>query len=275
MTISASKYASLMKYHIEYVPDLFKQYSKVFTRKQNENLRIVDIGSGPGNMLLKVEPHFPQKYKEIMALDKENDMVNYFNAVPKDPRISARQLDIEISEIPDDLKNRFDFAFSCMCFHYAKDICKAFKNSSQLLKTNGESFFLWCKTSHIYNAYKSLSKIDKWSSYTNDFKNWNNHFDIDNALSTVETEFDKFGLKILKSEEFNDIYLEDEKAEYFYDVWSSLDDVSGRIPKCDLQKYKADFNKGIYEQLIVEKTDSGLKHKLHIPTLVVASKKTN
>ncbi|KAK9891558.1 hypothetical protein WA026_015519 [Henosepilachna vigintioctopunctata] len=275
MSISPIKYISLMKYHLEYVPNLLKQYSKVFTWKQKKNLRIVDIGSGPGNLLAKMEPHFPQQYKEIIALDKEIDMVNYFNAVPKDPRISARQLDIEISEIPDDLKNRFDFAFSCMCFHYAEDICKAFKNSSQLLRTNGESFFIWCKISHIYNVYKYLSKIEKWATYTNDFKNWNNHFDNDNPLITVEKEFNKFGLKILKSEELNDIYYEEEKAEYFFDVLNSLDSVSGRIPKYDLQKYKADFNKGVLTQLIVEKTDSGFKHKLHAPTLVVASKKTN
>ncbi|KAK9891559.1 hypothetical protein WA026_015520 [Henosepilachna vigintioctopunctata] len=273
MSISPIKYISLMKYHLEYVPDILKQYSKVFTWKQKENIRIVDIGSGPGNLLAKVEPHFPQQYKEIIALDKEVDMVNYFNAVPKDPRISARQLDIEISEMPDDLKHRFDFAFSCLCFQYTKDVSKAFRNSSQLLNKHGESLFIWCKRCHMYDIYNSLSKVEKWSTYTNDFKNWNNYFDTDNALSIVEKEFDKVGLEILKSEDLNDIYFEEENAECFFDLLNTIDAISGRIPKYDLQKYKEDFNKALFSQIIVENTKSGVKHKLHFPTLVVASRK--
>ncbi|KAL3276834.1 hypothetical protein HHI36_012197 [Cryptolaemus montrouzieri] len=237
-------------------------------------MKILDIGSGPGHLLFEVESLFPKDYAEIIGGDKEIDMVKYLNSVAKNSRISSQLLDIEAENIPEHLKGRFDFAFSSFCFTYMTDLRKAFSNTRRMLKPNGDLFLIWCRRCHLYEIYKTLSETEKWAPYTREFKNWTDQFHNEDPIRALEKIVTEAGLTVVKAELVNDIIFKDDDPEILVDVIASVDSLSLRIPKADLDKYREDFNK-IARSFIVmnENAENGLEATIPLPSLVVAAKR--
>lgn len=121
MAVSPEKFQKTV-FLLEFVPKIFKQHESFFNATKKNNFSMVDVGTGPGTMLLLIEKLLPKHYKEIIATDRAESMIKYFNSVPKDPRISGRVLDISSDDISEGLKKRFDFVFSSFCFGYVKDL---------------------------------------------------------------------------------------------------------------------------------------------------------
>ncbi|KAK9880074.1 hypothetical protein WA026_008584 [Henosepilachna vigintioctopunctata] len=236
---------------------------------------MLDIGSGPGQLLLEVLSILPSNYKEIVCVDKELDMVNHLNTVNKDSRISCRQLNIETEALPADLKGRFDFAFSSNCLMYLQNYRQVFSNVHEMLKPKGELFFIWGKICPIHEIYHKLSRSDKWSIYLEDFVDWKSYFNNESSVDLLERICKSANLNILKVEELNDLVIEYDDLQSHMDIFDSLDHISGRIPESDLSEYKKDYHKLAMTYLTVEKIDNKQKKvKLHFPSVVLAARKS-
>ncbi|KAL3276835.1 hypothetical protein HHI36_012198 [Cryptolaemus montrouzieri] len=275
MSWSPGIYSLSAKYHPKYVLKLFKQYSDSFGWFKRSNMKILDIGVGPGHVLLQVEPLFPRDYTEIIGIDKDVAMLNYLNSVTKDPRISSQLMDIEAEKIPGNMEGRFDFAFSSYCLSHLTNIRQTFINTKKMLNRNGELFFIWCRKSQINDIHKAMSKIAKWAPYTTDYKNWRPYFDNEDPKGTLEKEVTQAGLTVLRAELLDDIVFEDAEPQIFIDLFAAFDLVSLRIPKADLPKYKEDFNKIAASFIFTdENAEIGLKAKFPFPSIVLAAKQS-
>ncbi|KAK9887511.1 hypothetical protein WA026_023061 [Henosepilachna vigintioctopunctata] len=261
---------SRAKYSLQYVPRYAEQYFKLFNWKKN--CKILDIGTGPGNLLFLVEPLFPKDYDEIMCTDRSKKMIDYFNTIKHDPRMKTLQMDIQTTNLPNELKGRFDFVFSCNVLMYLSDIRQTFKNVSQMLNPNGQLFFISAKRAHVHEFYKSMREIRKWTPYMNDFKNWTNYFDTKNPVSLLNAELERVGLEVLKSEYIDLIFYENDKQNIL-DVFDSLDVISDQIPKSDIPQYKEDYHKMISSIIDERIIDNELRFKVDFGSFVVAARK--
>ncbi|KAK9887509.1 hypothetical protein WA026_023059 [Henosepilachna vigintioctopunctata] len=271
MSLSPHKF-NKATYHLKRVTEFAKQYFKLIKWKSNS--RILDIGCGPGHLLLQIEPLFPEDYAEILCIDKLEEMVNYFNSQKRDPRIKAIPMDIQTTSLSNDLKGRFDFVFSCDSLMYWSNIRQSFRNISQLMNEKGQLFFIWTKKGDVHDIYKAMNKIHKWAPYTSEFKNWTSYFDTENPTKALKTEFERVGIEILKSETMKSSF-EDEERDNLTELFESLDYVSKRIPKSDLAEYKDDYRKIVDEKLTKERSsDNKMKWILPFEYIVVAAKKS-
>ncbi|KAK9880072.1 hypothetical protein WA026_008583 [Henosepilachna vigintioctopunctata] len=275
MSFSPSKFSQI-KFHFKYVPEKLRNYLNLYTLHERENWKMLDIGSGPGHILSEVLPVLPTNYEEILCIDNEADMVNYLNSVNTNPRISSRQLDIETKNLPNDLKEHFDFAFSSNCLMYIGNYRQAFSNVNQILKPNGELFFIWCKMCPVKEIYCELSQTEKWNTYFKDFRNWKSHFNTEHSMNLLENICQFAELDILKVEELNNLFIEYDGIQSFINIFDSLDFMSGTVPKRDFLEYKRDYHKLMMSYITTESaTKEQTKVKLHFPSMVLAAKKTN
>ncbi|KAK9887512.1 hypothetical protein WA026_023062 [Henosepilachna vigintioctopunctata] len=266
------KLFSKTKYHLSYVPKYAQQYVKLFNWRKKS--KILDIGTGPGHLLSLVEPLFPKDYAEIVCLDKSEKMIKYFDSMKKDPRMKSYKMDIQTAELPNELKGRFDFIFSCNTLMYLSDIRQAFDNISQMLTRNGELFFIFAKKADVYDFYKSMSKIEKWAPYMNEFNNWRNYFDTDNPTDVLKTELNRVGIEVLKSEQI-DLIFEDDDKQNFIEVYDSLDSISEDIPETEILQYKKDYHKAMSHKFIgIRNGYNRMKYKLDFGSVVVGARKT-
>ncbi|KAK9885195.1 hypothetical protein WA026_010701 [Henosepilachna vigintioctopunctata] len=262
-------------HHIEPISQILKSYSKHFKWPNLSNLRMIDIGAGPGRILLSIEPLLPRNYREIVAVDKNREMLDYFNSVPKDTRIFSKLLDIETTEIPDDLKGRFDFAFSSYCFTFVENLSQAFKNCRDILKPNGELLSIWGQVNQIHDIYRFMSQNERWAPYFGEFKTWKSPYDNENVLNMIEEELLRSNFKILKTELKKNLNFEGPNLEYFLEIFDSYDFLASRIPKYDLPKYKEEYlgiARSHYLQVNEDEEDR-YPVKFRFPTIICAARK--
>ncbi|KAK9887510.1 hypothetical protein WA026_023060 [Henosepilachna vigintioctopunctata] len=271
MSLSPHRYSKIT-FHLKGVTEYAQQYFKLIQWKKNS--RILDIGSGPGHLLLQIEPLFPKDYAEILCIDKLEEMVNYFNSHKSDPRMKAIAMDIQTTSLPSDLKNRFDFVFSCNSLMYWANIRQSFRNISQLMNESGQLFFIWPKKGDVHDIYKAMNIKQRWAPHTNEFKNWINYFDTESPTDTLKTEFERVGIEIVKSET-KKLSFEDQEKSNFTAMFDSLDYISKRIPKDDLAEYKQEYHELVHEKLLMERnSDNKMKWKLPFEYILVVAKKS-
>ncbi|KAK9882004.1 hypothetical protein WA026_018857 [Henosepilachna vigintioctopunctata] len=271
MTFSPKGFSKIL-YHHEHILQLTKTYMKHFEWPTRQNMKMIDIGTGPGHLLMKVEPIIRCNYSEIICVDRNESMLSHFNSIPKNSKISSRFLDIESEKMPDDLRGRFDFAFSSYCLTYVKNLRQTFKNTNELLQPNGELFFFWCKKCYLYDMYRTLHQVAKWAPYTNDFKDWKSVTDNDDPVGTLRPACEINNFSILKAEVLEEITFKERNVQSFLDMFSHVDFVSERVPKSDLPKYIEDFHKLVQSYISIDEK-AEFEVTLPFPTVVVAAKK--
>ncbi|XP_044749444.1 juvenile hormone acid O-methyltransferase-like [Coccinella septempunctata] len=267
MGVSPEKFQKVV-FLLEFVPKIFREHADLFKFTKKNNFSMIDIGTGPGTMLLQIENQLPKHYKEIIGTDRAETMIEYFDSVPKDSRITSRILDISAEKMPADLTGRFDFAFSSFCFGYVPDLRKTFKNCNELLKPEGETFFAWSIRSHIPEIYRSLSKIDKWAPYTSDYKNWKSLIEYEDPIGTLSDHLKAAGLEKLKIAEYEDFAFQDPE-DVMLETFESQDHIRSRIPQIDQQMYKEEFDRIVRTEQIIY----GQKPKIPFPSVAVIAKK--
>ncbi|KAL4716342.1 hypothetical protein ACJJTC_006704 [Scirpophaga incertulas] len=115
--------------------DCLEEYAdKIKWRKRGD--KIIDIGCGDGSVTVKLlKEYIPDNFEKLLGCDISEKMVKFANGHHKDDKTTFSVLDIA-GDLPEDMKRKFDHAFSFYTLHWIKEQESAFKNIFDLI-TNG------------------------------------------------------------------------------------------------------------------------------------------
>ncbi|XP_036329614.1 juvenile hormone acid O-methyltransferase-like [Rhagoletis pomonella] len=150
---------------------IFKEYKKIMKWRADGRDTLIDIGSGPGNVLMKsIYPMLPAKFNAVLATDISERMIDYarkkYGGVE---RANFEVLDIASAQLPQHLCGQFDHLTSFFCLNWVQNQRRALQNIYQLLRRSGGDCLLVFVANHpFYEMFMELSKSEKWGSYMAD-----------------------------------------------------------------------------------------------------------
>lgn len=125
---------------------------------------IMDVGCGPGYTTWNILKKFlPENCGTIHAVDKQERMLEYGKNIY--PKVNFIHLDFGSCEFPAQFNNSIDHIFSFFCFQWIADQRQLMKNLFNTLKPGGDVLAMFSVTSLIFDLYKNMIKINKWSKY--------------------------------------------------------------------------------------------------------------
>lgn len=111
-----SKYSDLQKTDNTYVLEKFLDTS----RFKDED-RILDVGCGDGNFSVEcLIPKLPQNFKNFVACDVSEKMLDFARTKYFLPKIKFVALDIGTEEIPEEFENSFNHIYSFYTMHWVR-----------------------------------------------------------------------------------------------------------------------------------------------------------
>ncbi|KAF5305548.1 hypothetical protein FQA39_LY01639 [Lamprigera yunnana] len=162
---------------------MLNKYFHLIPQDTNEKKKLLDIGSGPGNITGTLLPLFKGSIEKAIGIDVSTEMVDFANASYGNGILSFEVLDVQYNA-PSKYLNYFDYVFSFWTLHWIKDQRKLYSNIFEMMKPKGTMFVTCVAYSKFYNIYKKIWKYKKYSSYISDaekgqscFLNWENRKD--------------------------------------------------------------------------------------------------
>ncbi|KAF5305545.1 hypothetical protein FQA39_LY01636 [Lamprigera yunnana] len=172
---------------------MLDKYFHLIPQDINEKKKLLDIGSGPGNITCSLLPLFKGSIEKAIGIDISTEMVNFANSSFGNSVLSFEVLDVQYNA-PIKYLNYFDYVFSFWTLHWIKDQRKLYTNIFEMMKPKGTIFVTCVAYSKFYNIYKKIWKNKKYSSYIRDdaekshscFQNWENpKDDLEKILNDV------------------------------------------------------------------------------------------
>ncbi|XP_014259735.1 juvenile hormone acid O-methyltransferase-like isoform X2 [Cimex lectularius] len=194
--------------------EVLSELTHTFTWSEGE--KVLDVGSGPGDVTVNVLKKFAPPDATIIGSDILEEMVEYGNAHFKTSRIKFRKLDIQGSYIWDHWeKGSFSKIFSFYCLHWIQDQKKAAENIHSLLKADGELLATFLSHNPVFKLYLSLSQTIKWSHYMKD---------VEFYISPYHQCDDPAALyaKLLKSVDFSEVKVYNKNTSFLYPSKESM-----------------------------------------------------
>lgn len=112
--------------------------------KSNENIKILDLGCGPGQLINELYENF--KNIEITGIDFSDKMIE----ISKERNPKASHLKLDVAEL-NKLKGKYDIIICTHSLPYYKEPEKVFKELSRLLKDNGRVFMGFASGDNFYD----------------------------------------------------------------------------------------------------------------------------
>ncbi|CAH1108124.1 unnamed protein product [Psylliodes chrysocephalus] len=140
-----------------------KKYRHFLNWKPNESILEVGFASGY-NSSQSLQPILPKDYKEFVATDISDVMIDYAREHCDIPKSKFYQMDIGGS-IDEKFWERFDHVFSFIVMHLVKNPSKAFNNIHKMLKLGGMAFLTFFDKIPCDSMFDELSRHPKWSKY--------------------------------------------------------------------------------------------------------------
>ncbi|CAG9861139.1 unnamed protein product [Phyllotreta striolata] len=200
--------------------------------KWKPNASILEIGFANGfNSSRSLVPMLPHDYKEFIATDISQDMLEDARESCVIPRSSIMQMDVT-ENIPNEFRERFDHIFSFFTLHRVKNPRKAFENVHKMLKPNGMMFLSFFERSPVDDIFVRLAEHPKWCKYKQD-----------NMVSTYfhsESPRDEY-IRDLEAASFKNYLFNVETESYSYSSEKEFDDsliaVNGILPHVEDKDY--------------------------------------
>uniref|UniRef100_A0A069DQQ0 Putative farnesoic acid o-methyltransferase n=1 Tax=Panstrongylus megistus TaxID=65343 RepID=A0A069DQQ0_9HEMI len=179
--------------------------------------RILDIGSGPGDVTYNVLRPFVAKSSVVVGSDVSEESVKFANAHYSSDDLIFKKLDIENEYIWDNYwkKESFDKIFSFYCLHWIPNLRQATENIYNLLKPGGDILLLMLAGNPVYLLFKRLSLLPKWFIYMKDVDN------LKSPLVTSTNVAQDFR-KILENAQFTDISVVNKQCKFTYPSGDSM-----------------------------------------------------
>ncbi|TDG45107.1 hypothetical protein AWZ03_008445 [Drosophila navojoa] len=150
---------------------ILSEYASILQWRSDGQDSLLDVGSGPGNVLMDfVHPLLPKSFEQLVGTDVSMQMVRYANkCYERYARTQFQVLDIGCEELPEQFKGRFDHVTSFYCLHWVQNLRAALRNIYNLLRgEGGDTLLVFLATNPIYEVYKVLQSDVKWASYMQD-----------------------------------------------------------------------------------------------------------
>lgn len=168
---------------------------------ENEVSSLLDIGCGPGDVLIEViAPKLPKGCK-IVGIDISAEMVESAKKNFGSENVEFHRSDIS-AEFEDCVKNLredqrlFDVITSFYCFHWVQNQKRALKNVSKLLKPNGSILMFFLVSTEVFDIYAKLSTFKCYQDYMRDYKNFISPYHrVANPMRLFKKNFSAAGLK--------------------------------------------------------------------------------
>lgn len=104
---------------------VIREYGKLLTWRSDGKVRILDVGSGSGDVLIDLlEPFLPPSYEKLVASDLSMKMLNFARSAygKSYPKLEFYQLDIVADCMPNEYLDHFDLITSFFCLHWIQDL---------------------------------------------------------------------------------------------------------------------------------------------------------
>ena len=134
--------------------------------KPDHSDTILDIGCGPGNVLMNVVlPRFKGKYTTCYATDISDRMIDF--AAKKYDREDVKFLKMDIMEVDEFLKDygTVDHVVSSFVVHWLPDQDTGLKNIFKVLRPGGDFFSVHARDTPVFEIYKFMDANPKWNRY--------------------------------------------------------------------------------------------------------------
>ncbi|XP_034827179.1 juvenile hormone acid O-methyltransferase [Maniola hyperantus] len=144
-----------------------EEYAKKIKWK-NDGDTIIDIGCGDGSVTSSILKKFlPYNYKRLVGCDISERMVQFANEHHATEHTSFAVLDIE-GNLPDQMRENFDHAFSFYTLHWIKHQETAFTNIYRLLAKGGDCLLIFLGHMPVFDVYRILARSARWSYWLRD-----------------------------------------------------------------------------------------------------------
>lgn len=214
---------------------------------------ILDIGCGPGNVLIDVVlPHFKGKYSKCYATDLSDKMIEFAQKRYGDREdVAFQQLDIMNVDALLAKAGPVDHVVSSFVLHWIPDLQGGLKNIFKSLKPGGDFFTVHCRESGVFDIYEYMDKNPKWNCYFDNLKQF-----VPSSHKSDQPEEDL--RKQLTDCGFTEVVVESipnkkraDNADALKVLFSSGFPQIHRIPSDKRKEYLEDsYNYGVEKQLI-------------------------
>ncbi|KAK4873152.1 hypothetical protein RN001_015181 [Aquatica leii] len=149
--------------------DVIQRYFHLVKQNKRKESAIIDIGSGPGNVIHDVLiPHFKSPVRKVVGIDVSEEMVKFANATYGNEKFNFEVWNIE-NVVPKRYISFFDYVFSFSTFHWIKDQRKLFLNINRIMKPNAQMLFSFVAQTNLFDIYQSVWRRPEYAPYIDDF----------------------------------------------------------------------------------------------------------
>ncbi|KAL3281352.1 hypothetical protein HHI36_004564 [Cryptolaemus montrouzieri] len=262
---------------LEKIRNTYKTWSKSFDLPKNGPLACMDVGCGSGRVLIEsVEPLLPENYSELVGIDIDHSMIEYCKSLKVDSRISFEQMDIGTDKLPEKFNKRFNLLFSFFCLMYVRDFRQALRNSSEMLKPNGELLYMFMfKKNLVWECYKDLSRKKIWKPYTQEFADFLPLYAGEDRDLELKDDFSQAKLEVV-NHEFQSNYSIRTSRSAIIDLLQSMNTIYYSVPGDKKEEFRKDFAVSMSNIIGCDFMDEGKldeEYEVACPTVVIHARK--
>lgn len=166
---------------------------------------VLHIGSRSGDVLFDyIFTLLPKNFAWLVGIDKSEEMISYALENYRHPKLFFERADIINTNDVNRLQNRFgpfDHITTLCSLHWVMDQEVAFKNIFNLLAPNGDILITMCENHPLYEHYRDMMALDKWSDYREQMKlSTSPYFGVSDPVKMLRETLEKAGFKYIHVE---------------------------------------------------------------------------
>ncbi|KAG4074696.1 hypothetical protein HA402_008794 [Bradysia odoriphaga] len=166
---------------------------------------VLHIGSRSGDVLFDyIFPLLPKNFTRLVGIDKSEEMISYALENYRHPKLTFDRADIinadDVNRILDKF-GQFDHITTLCSLHWVMDQKLAFKNIFNLLAPHGDILITMCENHPLYEHYRDMMALDKWSDYREQMKlSTSPYFGVADPVKMLKEILERAGFKYVHVE---------------------------------------------------------------------------
>ncbi|KAG4074700.1 hypothetical protein HA402_008798 [Bradysia odoriphaga] len=237
------------------------------------------IGSRSGDILFDyIFNLLPKNFTRLVGIDKSEEMISYAVENYRHPKLTFERADIintdDVSRILNQF-GQFDHISTLCILHWVMDQELAFKNIFNLLAPHGDILITMCENHPLYEHYRDMMALDKWSDYREQMKlSTSPYFGVADPVKMLKEILEKAGFKY--------VHVELKERLVRYEKQAFIDATGNSAPiLCNLPETLRREFLSVYEQKVMQMSENNYKiqnnRNITVPyrMLVAYAKKRN